>query len=76
MNIITLPQPILIYCFINLYHVEWRFKLAEKKVLPHRLHRPNGCEFHESPFQAYRNIQEHIQVLICSALQGLHTISV
>ena len=30
-NIITLPQPILIPCFI-LYHVEWRFKLAGKKA--------------------------------------------
>ena len=35
MNIIILPQPIMIYCFINLYHIEWRFKLAEKKGYYH-----------------------------------------
>ena len=50
--------------------------MQEKKVLPHRLHRPIGRELQESQEQSCRYIQKRIQVLKRSALQGLHTIFV
>ena len=50
--------------------------MPEKKVLSHRLRRPNGCELPESPGQSCRNIQKLVQVPNHSTLQESHSISV
>ena len=62
--------------YFILYPVGWRFKHAGKKVLSHRLRRPNGCELQESPEQSCWNIQKLIQVIKHSTLQESHSISV
>ena len=50
--------------------------MPEKRVLPHRLCWPTGCELQESPEQSCRNIQKLVQVPNHSTLQESHSISV
>ena len=51
--------------YFILYHVEWRPKLARKKVLPHWLHRPNSCELQklcEKHAEAFHNLYKYLFV--------------
>ena len=50
--------------------------MPEKRVLPHRLRGPNGCELQDSPEQSCTKIQKLVKVLKHSTLQGSHSISV